>query len=146
MTRNEAREYFKEKGLTYSDITLSDLEFLSVLLNLRFTQQRKERIQARKRGEDTKPVYWIRVNDAKYFKGQYDEYGRLIFASLTGKGAYFTARQVISFNKDGFIGFCGDADDRNAQPVLAAFVEWCDELAAMKAIGERGDDDVNGDC
>lgn len=140
MTRKEARAYFKEKGLAYSDITVTDLYFLSVLLDLHFTKQRKERMEARRHGDDTKPVYWVRVNDAKRYKGKFDECGRLIFAELTGKGAYFTARQVITFGRDGFIGFCGDADDRNAEPVLAAFVEWCDEMAAIKAIGERGDD------
>lgn len=140
MTREEARAYFKEKGLTYSDITVTDLYFLSSLLDLHFARQRKERMEARRRDDATPPVYWLRVNDAKYYKGKYDDHGRLIFAELTGKGTYFTARQVITFGRDGFIGFCGDAIDKNAEPVLAAFVEWCDEMAEIKAIGERGDD------
>ena len=140
MTRDEARAYFRDKGLTYSDITVTDLRYLSTLLDLQFTIQRKYRIQARREDKDgAKPVYWLRVNDAKYFKGRYDENGRMLSAFITGKGTYFTAREVISFNYNGFIGFCGEADDRNAEPVLTAFVEWCDEMAALKAIGERGD-------
>lgn len=139
MTREEARAYFRDKGLAYEDITVTDLHYLSSLLNLHFAIQRKERLEAGRHGEDTRPVYWLRVNDAKRYKGQYDECGRLIFADITGKGAYFTARQVITFERNGFIGFCGDASDANAEPVLAAFVEWCDEMAAIKEIGERGD-------
>lgn len=137
MTREEARNYFKENGLTYSDITITDLRLLSTLLDLNFTIQRKYRLL----NDGAKPVYWLRVNDAKYFKGKYDENGRMLCAFLTGKGRYFTAREVISFNMDGFIGFCGAADTQNTEPVLEAFVEWCDEMAAIKAIGKRGDDE-----
>lgn len=142
MTREEARNYFREKGLAYSDITITDLRLLSTLLDLNFTIQRKYRIKARMDDADgAKPVYWLRVNEAKYFKGKYDENGRMLCAFLTGKGTYFTAREVISFNANGFIGFCGEADPQNTEPVLEAFVEWCDEMAAIKAIGKRGDDE-----
>lgn len=142
MTREEARNYFREKGLAYSDITITDLRLLSTLLDLNFTIQRKYRVRARMDDENgAKPVYWLRVNDAKYFKGKYDENGRMLCAFLTGKGTYFTAREVISFNMNGFIGFCGEADTKNTEPVLEAFVEWCDEMAAIKAIGKRGDDE-----
>ena len=41
MTRDEARDYFHDKGLTYDDITVTDLHFLATLLNLQFTIQRK---------------------------------------------------------------------------------------------------------
>ena len=124
MTTSEARAYFKEKGLTYNDVTLDDLHYLKLLLDEQFIKERKKRIQTRH-----KPQYWIRVNEAKYYKGEYTPEGRLVCAYLTGKGAYFTAREVISFNRDGFIGFCGAADSENTAPVLAAFIEWCDWLA-----------------
>jgi hypothetical protein len=138
MTRDEARAYFRDKGLTYDDITVTDLHFLSTLLNLQFTIQRKYRIQARRTDPGgAKPVYWLRVNDSQKFKGQYDEQGRMLCAYLTGKGSYFTAREVISFNRDGFIGFCGEADSQNTEPVLTAFVEWCDEMASIKEVSKH---------
>lgn len=129
MNRNEARAYFKNKGLTYNDITLNDLHYLKELLNEQFTKQRKEQIQ-----KFGRPHYWRRVNDAKYYKGDYktDGRGSLICAYLTARGEYFSAREVISFNRDGFIGFCGDADSENLVPVVKAFKEWCDWLAARK--------------
>lgn len=42
---------------------------------------------------------------------------------------YFKMRECISFNRDGFIGFCGWADDENTAPVLEGFNEWLDLMA-----------------
>lgn len=123
MTRDEARAHFKRCGLTYDSITLEDLHYLKLLLDLAFLQERKKRMRTQH-----KPQYWIRVNEAKYYKGEFDLGGRLVRAYMTGKGEYFNAREVISFERNGFIGFCGDADTENTQPVLAAFMEWCDWL------------------
>lgn len=128
MTRDEARAYFKSKGLAYDNINLPDLHFLATLLNKHFIRQREELMRANREGW----LYWNRVNPAKYYKGEFtpatERYQRMRCAFLTASGEYFTAREVISFNRDGFIGFCGDADSDNAQPVLEAFVEWCDWL------------------
>ena len=41
---------------------------------------------------------------------------------------YFTQREAISFNKDGFIGFAGWAGDSNVKPICEAFLEWCDYM------------------
>ena len=131
MTRDQARAYFQECGLTYDDVTLEDLYYLQLLLDMQIFQERKRRYQDRHKPHH-KPQYWTCVNNAKYFKGKYTPEGRLICAYMTGKGAYFTAREVISFNRSGFIGFCGDADDKNTEPILAAFVEWCDWMAEKK--------------
>ena len=128
MTRDEARAYFQEKGLTYGDISRTDLSYLCALLDLSFTKERKTRLDA---GE---APYWIRTNPAKDYKGTWTESGAMVCAFLTGKGEYFTAREVVSFNRDGFIGFCGDAGDRNARPVLSAFEVWCDVMAELKAV------------
>ena len=135
MTRDEARAYFKEKGLTYADISRTDLSYLCALLDLHFVKERK---RVEKSGEY---VYWARTNPGRDYKGKWTETGAMVCAFLTGKGAYFTAREVVSFNRDGFIGFCGDASDRNAQPVLAAFVEWCDAMAEYKALKKEDDHD-----
>lgn len=127
MTNDEARFYFDAKGLSYNDVTPWELHYLKELLNEQFIKQRKEQITKYGHAQ-----YWQRVNDAKYYKGAFTDTGTMICAYLTGKGEYFTAREVISFNRDGFIGFCGDASPKNTAPVLAAFVKWCDWLAARK--------------
>lgn len=130
--RNEARQCFKDKGLTYNDISLEDLNFLEALLNLEFAKRTVELYL-----NPEKPKYWVRVNPAKYYKGEYTEDGKLICAFLTGKGTYFTAREVISFRRDGYIEFCCDADMKNTEPVMVAFLNWCDWLAERK-------EDANG--
>lgn len=133
MTRAEARAYFWDKGLTYADISRTDLSYLCALLDLHFVKDRKERALA---GDFP---YWLRTNPGKDYKGTWTESGAMVCAFLTGKGEYFTAREVVSFNRDGFIGFCGDAGERNAKPVLAAFVEWCDVMAEYKAMKKEDD-------
>lgn len=125
MNRDELRAYFKSKGLSYSVVSFRDLRMLEMLLNKHFSKQRIERFKT------NSPIYWIRVNEAKYYKGEYDTDEKLICAYLTAKGGYFTAREVISFNRDGFIGFCGEADGSNLIPVAKAFIEWCDYLVNL---------------
>ena len=125
MTREEARLYFKAKGLTYRDISSGEMSLLRSLLDRQFAEERRARLQA------SRPVYWQRVN-AVYGDNRAD--GSMIWTRITAKGASFTTTNVISFNRDGFIGFCGEASDENLKPVLAAFVAWCDELAALKAV------------
>lgn len=130
LTRDQARRYFMQCGLSYGDITVRALRYLQVEIDYEFNSSRRAALEGK--GWE----YWVRVNDAKYFKGQYAEDGHMIRAFLTAKGAYFNAREVVSFNSDGFIGFCGEADDTNAQPVLAAFMRWCDWLKERKEGGK----------
>ncbi len=125
MTREGARTYFKEKGLTYSDISCTDLGLLTSLLDRYFSQERRERIEA------GKPVHWQRVIG---IRGEYKNSGGVIRAVITAKGATFATTNAISFNQDGYIGFCGNASDEHLQPVLAAFAAWCDQLADIKAV------------
>ena len=39
----------------------------------------------------------------------------------------WNGREAISFNSDGFIGFCGWADTQNSEPFLNAFRRWLTE-------------------
>lgn len=56
----------------------------------------------------------------------------LISCFLYVNSHYFERRECISFNADGWIGFAGWADQGNTNPILRAFIEWCDALAATK--------------
>lgn len=58
--------------------------------------------------------------------------GTLISCFLYVNSHYFERRECISFNADGWIGFAGWADQGNTNPILRAFIEWCDQLAADK--------------
>lgn len=46
---------------------------------------------------------------------------------------YFTQREAISFNPDGFIGFAGWGDSGNRQRIITAFIEWVDYMSEQLA-------------
>lgn len=54
------------------------------------------------------------------------------FAAINERQARKDFGECISFNADGWIGFAGWADQGNTNPILRAFIEWCDALAATK--------------
>jgi hypothetical protein len=119
---NAAREYFTSKGLTYSDITAGDICVLTMLLN-------KHIKAANKQGKmSTNTMHMSEKVDCKYKSN-----GTLVEGYLYINSHYFTRREAISFNKDGFIGFCGWADENNTAPIVAAFIEWCEVLTEQKA-------------
>ena len=55
--------------------------------------------------------------------------GSIVSCYLYLNSHYFTQREAISFNTDGFIGFAGWADQGNTNPLLRAFLKWCDMIA-----------------
>lgn len=121
---SNVREYFKSKDLSYADITEGDICVLVMLLNKKIKQACKNHEMS---------VDSIRMSQK--IKSKFTASGRLIECYLFINSHYFTQRECISFNKDGFIAFCGWADDRNTKPVIEAFTEWCDILANQDNIG-----------
>lgn len=119
MSRNEARQKFKDAGLTYAVITPETLRSLRSAINrhmkdsglIRGTFRCRERgvIQTSKRGR--------------------------FFAGINCRAFYFDNREAVSFNDDGFIGFAGWADDENIKPILDGFCEW---VEAMKGNAGEG--------
>lgn len=120
-TNNEAREYFKEKNLSYADINEGDILVLIMMLQ-------KEIKKSNKDGETSvSSMYLSRKVDMKKKSN-----GSIIYCYLYMNSHYFTRREAISFNTDGFIGFAGWADQGNTNPLLRAFLKWCDYLADQK--------------
>lgn len=110
LTRNEARERWAASGLTYDALTAASMERLRELMD---AQMRDGYLRGTFRANHKpKPMreggYDIRCT-AWYFKGR-------------------QARQAVTFEPSGFIGFAGWADDTNIQPILRAFMAWVDEL------------------
>ena len=120
-TNEEARAYFKNKGLTYKYITSGDILALVLLLN-------QELKKANKSGETS--VNTMRLSEK--MKTKYRTNGTLIYAHIYINSHYFTQRQCISFEEDGFIGFAGWADQQNLNPIIRAFLRWCDGIAEIK--------------
>lgn len=120
-TTKEARQYFRDKGLSYHDITEGDILSLLMLLN-------REIKKSNKAGETSvSTMYMSSKIDMKKRTN-----GTIIKCFLYINSHYFTRREAISFNEDGFIGFAGWADQGNINPLLRAFLRWCDDLAAAK--------------
>jgi hypothetical protein len=119
LNRDEARDYFKNKGLSYTDVTEEDIRDLVQFLS----EELKEYVK--NGGEHAKTMDMKArkplVKHVKILKRT-----SLQYAYLKVKGSYFDSREAISFNKDGFIGFGGELDDKNVQPILKAFCRWCD--------------------
>lgn len=114
----EARDYFARKGLTYDDITEGDILVLIMLLNKHIKKANKE---------NETSVSTMRLSEKVDIKRKSN--GTIITCFLYMNSHYFTRRECISFNRDGFIGFAGWADQGNTNPILRAFLEWCDYLA-----------------
>lgn len=116
-TTNEARQYFADNGLTYDSITEGDILTLTMMLN-------QEIKKSNKVGETS--VNTIRLSGRVDTKCKRN--GTLTSCFLYLNSHYFTQREAISFNRDGFIGFAGWADQGNTNPLLRAFLRWCDYL------------------
>lgn len=120
-SNDEARQYFKDKGLTYDDITEGDILTLVMLLN--------KHIKAAVKDNETSVDSMCLSKKVVIVK---KKNGTLSHGFLYLNSHYFTNRECISFNRDGFIGFAGWADQGNVNPILRAFLEWCDNLASQK--------------
>jgi len=123
MTAEEAREYFKNKGLSYQDIQPVDLQQLhhNIRINLdiyRGTTDHAEQMDMKVRKMVPK--------DKRFDKGE------LVRAKIKIDGSYFNSREGITFHENGFIGFCGEFSTTNSEPILQAFVKWCDDLTEIK--------------
>lgn len=55
----------------------------------------------------------------------------LQYASIRVDGDYFSKREAITFNSDGFIGFAGWASGYDLKPFADAFEKWMDWLAIV---------------
>lgn len=99
LPNNEVRELLKSKNITTENITVEMVENLSNILN----------IHLKKSG-----IYnsTAKVDKIKNFK------------FLTMSTDQWKGREAVSFNSDGFIGFCGWADSKNTKVILEAVIEW----------------------
>lgn len=123
MNRRElARKYFKNNNLSYEDIGMNEIYKLIQILNRRIAEAGSCILminEPKLRGRNTN----IKLNKV----------GKIKYAEIRVKGTYFNDREAITFNEDGFIGFCGWADGHNLTPFVMGFREWCDYLLSKKA-------------
>ena len=105
------RGLFWEYGLDYQILTDVTVHRLATLMDAEF----------RKEGKHS-PSLQVRCVHTEYNNGYLD------FAEITVQSDWFSEREGITFNRDGFIGFCGWASSNNARPIYDAFEKWVCEL------------------
>ena len=112
ITRDQARDYFAICGLSYKQINKGQFDQLRKLVNDKLTDS------GRMNGT-------LKVNR----KTRYVSHGVGIVEAYIGcKAYYFSDRDAITFNASGNITFASWADDLNVQPVLEAFIQWCNGI------------------
>ena len=116
-TTNEAREFFKNRGISYDSIHEGDILILCMMLQ-------KELKKSNKAGETSVTMTLSKRVDMKKKSN-----GSITECYIYMNAHYFTRRECISFNRDGFIGFAGWSDQGSTNPILRAFMAWCNYLA-----------------
>lgn len=103
-------------SFTYKDLNRNDIEKLQELIGREIELYAKDNrcLESMK----IHPKIRTRFNNKK-----------LQHAFLYVDAHYFTKRECVSFNADGFIGFAGWSDSSNVRPILKGFNEWCDYLS-----------------
>lgn len=117
--RNECRRLFADCGFDYSKIGKNDIHDLHEMIS-----QAIKRFAKLDPGRDT--ISTMRMS--KLVKVTLNKCGGIESAFLYVNSSYFTQREAISFNSDGFIGFAGWASDNNVLPFVWGFREWLDCL------------------
>lgn len=116
--KDELRKAFSD-NFTYDDVTRRDLNVLKQILANEFC-----RANERLGGYDGSVAGSIAMDKCTQ---KFDENGGLKYAEIRCRAHYFTMREAITFNEDGFIGFCGWSDSKNEKPILKAFSTWLDD-------------------
>lgn len=122
MENQEARDYFQTKGLSYKNIDEKSLDVLADKLIANLEKYKLEGgFHAQQMGMKLKKRTKL---DKKFNKNG------LVRARFYIDGSYFHKREGITFHENGFIGFAGEFSTVNTQPILNAFIEWCDYLSS----------------
>ena len=115
MNNEEARELYKQSGISYSDIGSKDIaQLIDCIKNELNNSDNELEMKLCK----------LRKNDVTY-----KEDGSIKNCYLMVDGAYFKRREAISFNTQSikgeeFIGFAGWAGGKNTEPFINAFETW----------------------
>lgn len=108
MTRDEARASWLDGGKTYLDLNLGTVQRLRNMI-----------------GKEMKASGLISGSYRMQAKIKISLQCDGFCCELFCRSHYFKDREAVTFNGNGFIGFAGWADEKNVQPILSAFVHWC---------------------
>lgn len=113
MNSQDARQAFKEAGLTYQKIKEADIKVLRAMLALEYLKASINR---------ELETNSLNVEDYRYTP-KLD--GSMEFAKIYINSMIFKSKKdLITFYEDGHIKFCEWASEANKAPALRAFVKW----------------------
>ena len=121
MNSDQARVYFEYSELTYAKLNRFTIDLLANMIQ---TEIMKQRIEI----PDTA---LLNVEPPKYTAKQLKT-GTFSGFELTVSGTYFSKREAITFNENGFIGFAGWASGYHKEPFTVGFIKWCDAISAKE--------------
>lgn len=100
MNRDAVRNRLAKEGITTENVTVDEIKSLRVIINKHLKRS------------------GIYNGTAKLCRSKKD------VRFLEMKTDQWESREAVSFNRDGFIGIAGWADNNNVQPLLSALLEW----------------------
>lgn len=100
MTRDKVRKGLRSAGITCENVTNEELKRLRRIISKHLRRSKIYNGSARLARAK---------KDLKFIEMKTDRWDR---------------REAVSFNRDGFIGIAGWADNRNVNPLLDALIEW----------------------
>lgn len=118
-SKDELRSMFEEE-LSYEQISADDVFALACYIGIECMKHNRENRSALYYRIPTIHRNLPKVALAKGRDGIKSAFIRI-------DGHYFENREAVSFNEDGFIGFCGWADSKNERAILDGFYRWLNE-------------------
>lgn len=129
MTRDEAREYFKIRCLAYKDICPIDITQLAHLIDM-------ELLEYLHTGGDHAQGMGMKIAPIRKKDIVFGSKG-FVGARIQVDGRYFKRREAVTLSETGFIGFGGELDEQNVQPILKGFCKWCDDMEEQRSEGDE---------
>ena len=111
------RQKFKDYGLNYGMLNEEHISHLRILVTKELKKHKNLKMHLKA----------PRVKDIKVLKRT-----GLRYAEIFVNAHYFSGREAITFNQNGFIGFAGWASDYNVKPFIDAFDKWIDWLKEVE--------------
>ena len=122
-TENDrVRQELMESGFDYGKLTDSSLNRLVLSI-----EQELGRFNA-SHPDMRMVIAYNRKSNKGYCKEGED--GSVTFARIGINGPYFTEREGVTFNDDGWVGIAGWASSENARPIINGIRRWMKEVMA----------------
>ena len=121
MTHDEAIKCFD--GLTYASLNRYSIDLLVHIMQGEIMKLRIE----------IPDCALLAIDPPKYTAKQLRT-GKIKEIEITVSGTYFSKREAVTFNENGWIGFCGWASGYNNEPFVNGFAKWCHALKSARRV------------